>query len=402
MPYNYLTTTGVIVPDTSTLKSDVQVEYTDQFGPTLLLEDDTPQGRLIDVEVTARTGVVSITAETANQINPNVASGIFLKDICALHDVVAEPNAETILPNCVLTGSAGTVVPSGSRIADQDGNYYRLVANATIGVGGTVTADFQAAEYGPLNPAVNTVQIITDGIFGWVGVTNPQMASVVGSFETTDAELRLDRIALLSKLAKGPVEAIHSNVLLQAGVRWLTSRDNYSSAQVVIDGVTIPPSGTWVCVQGGVDDDVAHAILSSKQTGSPLTAGVGNGTQVFVEIQDPISGQVYPVIFTRPDQLRLIARVTVGSGSAVDPSTAVPDAFVKYANGQLDGERGFVVGATVSPFECAAALNVQLPDLFFRKVELALFGNALSVAEVPVALWQYASLAAGDVTVVIQ
>lgn len=401
MPYDYLTTTGVIVPDTSTLKSDVQAEYTDQFGDDLLLEDETPQGRLIDVETTARSGVVGLTAQTANQINPNVAAGIFLKDICALHGVSADPDAATLLDGVVLSGTPKTIIPSGSRIADADNNYYALVAQVTLGADGTATGSFQATVYGALDPAANTVVTIVDGLFGWVSVTNPNAPTTVGSFSTTDAELRLKRLAMLSQMGKGPVEAINANVLAASGVRWLTSRDNPSSTGATIDGVVLPPSATWICVQGGVDADIGQAILASKQTGSPLTPGSGNGTAVNLSVVNTTSGQTYPVIFTRPDELRLTARVTVNSGSAIDPSTAVPDAFLAYANGDLDGERGFVVGASISPFECAAALNTQLPDLFFRKVELAIFGDSFSTEDITVELWQYCSLAAGDVAVVV-
>ena len=60
--YDYLTETGLIVPNTSTTKADVQQEYISVFGADLNLDDATPQGRLIDVETVARDGVVRLVA----------------------------------------------------------------------------------------------------------------------------------------------------------------------------------------------------------------------------------------------------------------------------------------------------------------------------------------------------
>lgn len=404
MLFNYLTQTGVIVPDTSTLKSDVQGEYVGQFGPALILADDTIQGRLIDVETTARDQVIRVTAEQANQINPNINSGIYLKGVCALHGIMPTDQEYTVVPGTVLAGTAGTVIPANSRVADTDGNYYKLISQVTIGVGGTVTVSVQALEYGPLDPAPGSITQIVDGTFGWLSVTNPLVA-VKGSLEESDNDLRLSRNDKLFQLSKGPLAAIKSNVLGVANARWVSMRENDSSDAATIDGVVMAASGTWLCVQGGTDADVAQAILQSKQTGSPLTVGTDNGIPVLVEIVDPISGQTYPLMFTRPVELAAAIRVTVSAGSAIDPFTAIPDAVMKYADGKLAGERGFIVGASVSPFEVSAALNVQLPELFIRKVELALVPVSgplvFSVQEIIPELWEVATLVSSNVYVVV-
>ena len=401
MPYNYITQTGVIVPDTSTLKTDVQGEYTKQFGSALLLADDTPQGRLIDIEVTARDLVIRGAAELANQINPNINSGIFLKSVAALHAVEAAAESYTVIPGVVVTALPTTVIPAGSRIADTAGNYFKAITRITVPAEGSITADFQAVSPGPITPDLNSATQIVDGVFGWLTVNNP-LAAVPGSFEETDDALRLARNAKLSLLSKGPVEAISANLLAAPNVRWRSIRENDSDTAQTIDGVVMTPSSTWICVQGGADDDIALAFLRSKQTGSPLTVGTDNGTPVLYSVVDPISGQTYPVMFTRPIPVPALMRVTVGKGSAIDPFTAVPDATMRYANGLLPGELGFVVGATISPFEVAAAINIQLPELFIKKVELALASDGIySTNELPIALWELATITTGTITVVV-
>lgn len=405
MTYNYIVETGVVVPDTSTLKSDVQAEYVAQFGPTMLLEDDTPQGRLIDIETTARSGVVGITAELANMINPQVSFGTFLKAICGLHNVWASSETFTLIAGVSMTGSFNTTVPSGSRIADADGNYYRLTEDVMVGPSISATGNFQAVDAGPLNPSLATFTIV-DGTFGWTGVNATLAAVTVGSLEETDAQLRAKRVSLLFKMSKGQTAAIASNVSALDGVRALKNRDNPDSVSATIDGVIMPASSTWICVQGGVDADIGLALLDSKQTGSPYTGGSGNGTIISQTLTDPNSGQPYPVIFTRPIEKRSVVRVTVASGSSIDPATAVPSAVMIYANGQLPGEPGgYIVGNNISPFEISAAINVQLPSLFIRKVEVAFYDGVTppvySTNELAVALWEVATLAIGDISVVV-
>jgi hypothetical protein len=404
MPYNYIVETGVVVPDTSTLKADVQAEYIAQFGPTMLLEDDTPQGRLIDIETTARSGVVGLTAETANMINPQVSVGTFLKAICGLHNIWASGETFTVLDGVAMSGSFNTVVPSGSRIADSDGNYYRLVMDTEVGPSISAIGDFQAIDAGPLSPTLSSFTIV-DGTFGWTGVDATPATVTVGSFEETDSQLRAKRVALLSKMGKGQTAAIASNVAAVDGVRALKNRDNPNSIGATIDGVIMPASSTWICVQGGIDADIGLALLASKQTGSPYTGGSSNGTIVNQSLVDPISGQPYPVIFTRPIEKRSVVRITVAAGSSIDPTTAIPTAVLQYANGQLPNEPGYVVGVHISPFEISAAINTQLPSLFIRKVEVAFYDGitppVYSTDELVIALWEVATLASGDITVVV-
>ena len=56
--YQYLTSQGVIVPDTSTLRDDVESEYRSVFGQDLDVNPETPQGALITMEVENRDAVV--------------------------------------------------------------------------------------------------------------------------------------------------------------------------------------------------------------------------------------------------------------------------------------------------------------------------------------------------------
>jgi uncharacterized phage protein gp47/JayE len=99
VPFLYLTSTGVIVPDTSNILSDVQSEYQAVFGADLIVTPDTPQGVLCTAEALARTEVVENNTALVNQINPNIAGGVFLDAIMALTGIQRTPATQTLLTN---------------------------------------------------------------------------------------------------------------------------------------------------------------------------------------------------------------------------------------------------------------------------------------------------------------
>mgnify|MGYP006974687605 CR=1 FL=1 len=55
--YSYINSSGVIVPDTEDLQSEVEQEYKDTFGEDLDVTPETPQGRLI-IRTRSRSGPV--------------------------------------------------------------------------------------------------------------------------------------------------------------------------------------------------------------------------------------------------------------------------------------------------------------------------------------------------------
>src|SRR5277367_5673296 len=128
VPYQYLDATGVIIADTSSLLADVQGEYQSVFGADLIVTPDTPQGVLITAETLARTEVVNNNAALANQINPNIAGGVFLDAILALTGMQRTAQTQTLVTNVTLTGVAGTVIPAGSQAQTAAGDVFGSLA----------------------------------------------------------------------------------------------------------------------------------------------------------------------------------------------------------------------------------------------------------------------------------
>ena len=64
--YDYITETGVIVPDTETVLSELQSMMRELFGQDMDLTAETPQGRLLEMWTRNREFCIQICAMVSN------------------------------------------------------------------------------------------------------------------------------------------------------------------------------------------------------------------------------------------------------------------------------------------------------------------------------------------------
>jgi len=398
MSYTYIQSSGVIVSDTADTRAEVEQEWKDALGrQDLITAPDTPQGVLITAETLARQGVARNNADLANQINPNLATGIFLDALAALTGLERRPATRTRVSGVILSGIPQTNIPAGVMAKTKSGDVFALVISVSLGVSGTATGVFDAIEPGPIHCAPGDLDTIVDlSVLGWESITNP-LAGVPGDPEMTDDELFMLRRLTLARQGISTVEAQISGLYDIPGVKSLQFRENVTDVTAVIDGITMKPHSVWACVSGGADEDIARSLLNNK------TDGAGWNGAISVGVVEPWSGQTYTVLFDRPIEIHVMARVTVKASSvvSVDPNTAVRDAIMTYAAGRQRGERGIVVGANASPFEVASAINREAPVLHISKVEIARVGDSFQTAEIEIAVNEIATITPSSIMVVL-
>lgn len=379
--YAFINRQGVVVPDTGTTRDEVVAEFKAAFGDDLITTSDTPQGVLIDAETEARDAVVRNNAAMANQINPNTAEGVFLDAIWALTGGQRGAGTRTIVNGVRVMGVPGTPVPAGALATTTGGGEFRVVTPVTLDLTGEAFTTFESVALGPVEcGAHQLVNVSPGGPLGWEAVNN-DAAGTLGTLEESDAAARQRRRLTLALQGTSLAQAIVSALYAVPGVKSLAFRENYTTADALIDGVNVNANSIFTCVDGGTDADVAAALLENKSQGcgwADLEPDV-----ITVNVAEPASGQVYPVKLYRPADVNIQVQVTVRSltASIVDPIEATKAAMVAYAGGELEGEQGFVVGGLVSAFELAGAVNRQNPGLLVSACQVAI------VAGVPV--WAY-------------
>lgn len=394
--YQYLTETGVIVPDTADTLETVRNEFRTAFGNDLDVSAETPQGVLITAETVARDSFIRNNADLANQINPNIAGGIFLDAIWALTGGQRFKATPSYARDVTLTGVPGTLIPAGAVASvGVDGYQYQLTGAVELDNAGNGIGVFQSVELGPFPAPIAALNQIVSGVLGWETVSNPYAAEI-GNPEESDIAARVRRRATLGLQGVALPEAITSGVNDLPGVRSMTFRENVTNADVVIEGVTLTPHSIYVCVDGGIDNDIGLMLLRKKSLGAGW-----NGTTT-INVVDPFSGQSYPVKFSRPDPITVFAQVTVRTNPGyADIPGIVRNAIVSYGLGQQDGEDGFIVGGDVSPFELAGAINRVAPGLYVQNLLLSSDGVTFSTSNIAVTIAQIATITTSNISVTV-
>lgn len=395
--YDFITSSGVIVADTSATKNEVEAESRAIFGDDVDLSDESPNGVLVNAEVISRNGIAVNNAKLANQINPRRAGGVFLDAIMGLSTAITggrlEATKSTFSTPVDITGVPNTVIPSGSIASTSSGDEFETLSNVTLDGFGNGSVQFQSVMDGAIPAGIGELNSIVSGPVGWETVNNT-VAATLGRTEESDPALRLRRIDTLASQGTATSIAIQSAIAGLDGFRSQSFRENVTDAPQVIDGVNLSPHSTFSCVDGATDDDIANAILFNR-----LGSNFNGSTSV--PVTDPSSGQIYNVLFQRPAEIQIYIRATIAPTTVTDPVSVVKQSILDYANGKIDGERGFVVGSDVSPFEISGAVNINTPEITVNLVELSLDGNTYNIAVLPINIDQVARTTESQIEVII-
>jgi len=385
--YTYLDNSGIIVPDTSTIKETVQTEYQTALGLDLSLEDSTPQGRLIDIETDARSGVIENNALVANLFNIKMAYGTAL-DALGANFGLERQAATSSSVTATITGVANTVIPAGSQAATQAGDLFYAENNITIPVGGSVTATFLSVEKGAIPCPANSLTKIIDGTLGWETITNTD-AAILGQTKESDASFKqkFDNNGLFT--GSSILEDYKNELSKVENVISSFIYDNGTGSTITYDTVSIAPHSVYACVDGGTNADVAYALFRRKSAGSDWA-----GTDVTQTVQDSVYGVNYTVKFDRPDNISIYYDVTydIGTNSSSNPDEAITNAILEYTN-------TLSVGADVLPLQVAYAINQAVPGIRLTSLQLGTTSGSLSTQDITIRINQVAKTTSANITV---
>lgn len=389
--YQYINSTGVIVPDTSEILAGVNTEYQTAFGSDIQLTPDTPQGVLIASETLARSQVIQNDAALANQINPNVAAGVFLDAILALTGMQRTPATQTLVSGVSLAGVAATVIPEGTQAQTAAGDVFSTLSSVTLAANGQATVDFASVEYGPIPCAVDALNVPVTNVLGWETVNNT-VAGVVGQSTQSDVGARALRSNTLAFQGVSLAESITSALYNVDGVQSLFFQENIQATTQTINGISMVAHSIYVCVNGGSDLDVASSMLENKSSGAAWNGGTS------VSVIEPTSGQDYTVLFDRPAEIEIAIQVTSANASLADLQTGV----AAYIAGEVANYPAWSVGQDISAFEIAGALLAQYPYMIINQVEIS-YATSISygTAVLPIAVNQIGFSLDSDVTLIL-
>lgn len=387
--FKCITEKGVIIPDTEEIKQAVQEEFKRALGNDLDLSDSTPQGRLIDTETLSRANTLRAIATIANCFNPNTSYGKFLDALSALTACKRKEHTQSRV-TAILTGEVGTEIPAGVLAETLTGDKFYLENAVTIGIDGQASGIFLAEEYGAIPCPAESLTTLKTTIEGLEGIINPT-AAVLGEDTESDAALKKRRLETLyqGRSFLGDVQSALANV---PNIQSYFVTHNYRNKEMTTRGVTIKPHSLYACVYGGTDEDVAWALYRTN-------CADYSGSQS-VMVTDPWINREYEVNFERATEVNISVRVyiQVDSGQG-DVGAAIKSAIMDYQNGVVENVDGLNIGVNVSPFEMASAINIVVPGVYIKQVQIAKNGKSFSTNVIEINWNEIARINEGDISI---
>lgn len=281
--YNFLTSSGIIVPNDSSVLLGIQTKFQEIFGTDIDLSAETPVGRLIEAFSVVVKSTLGVTAQTANQFNVNEATGIYLDAIAQIYDLKRIAGTKTrINIKCFFSDNpSGTdTIPAGSLVmCSANGEMFRIdgaIANDGSQVDennqhyamGTATA----VNTGPIIAPIGTVNSIQTGVTGWVGVTNVAPTYTGTDLETDEAfrkrimESRPVGIGFDTHLvsALNRLDGVYSNYVIE----------NNTGTDMVQKDVVVPPHSIYVGIDFMETDELLESIAREISRAKPVGTGM--------------------------------------------------------------------------------------------------------------------------------
>ena len=396
VPKIQFTPAGLVIPAETDVLAGVQADINAAFGGGLNPALETPQGQLASSQAAIIGDKNNEFALFVNQVDPQYAADRFQDAIGRIYFLTRKPATPTSV-QATVNGLAGTVIPGGTLAQDTSGNTYACAGDVTIDATGSVTAEFQNIETGPIPCAAGTLTQVYQAVPGWDAITNAADGTL-GSNVESRADFEYRRKNSVAKNGTGTPQAIYAEVFALADVLDVYVKDNPTGSAVNTGSTNYPIAAhsVYVAVVGGADADIAAAIWRKKDLGCDTT---GNTSATVVDA----SGYSYPqpsyvIKFQRPASLAVKFAVRIVNDPSLPSNivTLVKNAIIARFNG-ADGTTRERIGATILASRyygavVSVASNVSLLDVLIGT-------SSPTLTQINVGIDQRPTISAADISV---
>lgn len=380
--YDFQTSTGIIVPDDSSVLLGIQKKFQEIFGTDIDLSAETPVGRLIEAFSVVVKTTLGVTAQTANQFNVNEATGIYLDAIAQIYGLKRIAGTKTkITIKCYFSDNVTgtTTIPAGSLIMSTSNGKMFSIDSAITNTGAQVeegtgrryaVGTATATQAGPIVAPVGSVNSIQTAVMGWNGVTNIGPTYTGTDIETDEAfrnRIMLSRPVgigfnthLISALNR--LDGVYSNCVLE----------NNTATDMVKKDIVIPPHSIYVgidCIE--TEDllgDIAGEISRAKPIGIGMVhEGVEGGTLFSREVKYGYAdGYSQTIHFYKAKKTAILVDLTYSFGkyTGEDVKRDIAEVVSEYMDSV--GIGGTVYGTMIAN-ELINRLNIGVGTVWLQK-----------------------------------
>lgn len=380
--YNFQTSTGIIVPDDSTVLLGIQKKFQEIFGTDIDLSAETPVGRLIEAFAVVVKTTLGVTAQTANQFNVNEATGIYLDAIAQIYDLKRIAGTKTkITVKCYFSDNVTgtTTIPAGALIMSSTNGKMFSIDSAITNTGAEVEEDTgriyaigtaTATQTGPIVAPMGSVNSIQTAVMGWNGVTNIA-PTYTGTDIETDEAFR-NRIMTSRPVGIGFNTHIDAALNRLDGVYSNCILENNTGTDIVKKDIVIPAHSIYVGVDCIETQDLLSEISEEISRVKPIGVGmvhegVKDATLVSRDVKYGYNnGYSQAIHFYKAKKTAILVDLTYSLGKYTGDNITkdIADVISEYID--TVGVGGMVYGTMIAN-ELINRLNIGIGTVWLQK-----------------------------------
>ncbi|MEA1064754.1 baseplate J/gp47 family protein [Erwinia sp. HR93] len=350
-----VTSTGYVADRLDDIFSGLVTKFKSIYGDDILTDPDDPDGQIIGIFAQMRADVENVIELVYQANDPDNATGTWLEQKVAFAGLTRKGPSYSVIEDALLTGTAGTVIPSGSIVKDGTGNQWILQANVTLGEDGTAYSDFRSSDAGQFSVDAGVKLDIVTVIAGW-SRAETTLAATPGENEETDPELLARFYKSRSRASSNCVDGTLADIAGITGVTDATALENETDTT---DDNGVPAHTVNYIVEGGDNAEIAQAIYNNWP---------GTGLQGDIEVDvTRRSGKTATMRFDRPQYVDIAAVIKVGRRASF---TYVDEEKIKEAVTGME----FSTGEYVYTSDVSEAVNA-VSGVYVREILLSRKGD---------------------------
>jgi len=340
--------------------------FRDRFGSLFDTSPQTPDGQTVGILADILAEHWQLAELAYNSYVPSKTFGVGLDYITELNDVDRIQNQPSYA-TCVFEGTAGAIIPAGSRVSTTDGIQFQTKAEVTLSDSVVNTVTVEALEQGPIIVEAESIVNIDDPVLGWDSVINPT-EGITGIVREEDAQLRARRVRTLASKGGSTYEATYSE-LSKLNIPFVRIVDN-DTADPLPSGQ--PPKSYLTVVDGGAVAEIGQAIYDNKP------AGIRAWGDIEVSAVDR-HGFSHVVAFSRPVHVPIHVKVEFKRlpGAALGTDVLIQNALVEHLNAINIGidvvwSELFVPAMSVSKYLSIKSLQIGFDGITYGEDDLTI------------------------------
>lgn len=381
-----LNDTGYETQSFATIKTAIQNILKAAFGADIALDDETPQGVLVNQLAEQLEDCENIGLAFFNALDPAVASGELLSLLAIVRGTARRTGTKAVYTVTLTSSSTPYTILSSAVFALIDDSTKTFSPSASITVSSaSQSATLQAVDNGISGATIGDKLQVSIG--SYAQLTDVEITAIEeGTADETDAELRARLKIYTSALSRGSVDDIYSALMELDDVTRCNVVENDTTGTVD----SIPAHSIECLVLGGTDEDVGTTIFNYKDAGTPTYSDTAD-SYVVTDTQ----GTDHEIYFTRPTIQNIYVRATVVAkeGKQINAGNfdAIKTECITYVS-------GLKIGENVS-YTSIYGKFAKYEDFDIDTLELSLDESDWVSTNLTVASRSYASLIADDITI---